>query len=438
MPRAWSKAVKNCRKHPTGVRGRACSCKGPGWRYRMGVPDPTTGTVGRPQWSRSFPTAEAADIDQRDLRTRIANGTYTADRGVTVGEFLQQWIARKEAAGRKVTTTVGYRSIVDTHLVPMLGRHRLGSLRPDHVQAMIDGLTNGKGGRRPVGPTTVKNVRAALRAALNDAVRQQLVPRNVAQLVEMPSVRKAAPVAISAARLGTLLRHVEGDALEALWLVDATYGMRRAELLGLGWDDIDQSEALIRVRTTVVEVAGTHRCPRCAGSHHRVLFDTPKTPSGERTYPLVPEVTAALLEHRLRQDHERELYGRDYADHGLLFPRPDGNPLTPSWVSAEFRRLMKSSGAGVGLEKAPTIKALRSSMVTALHEQGVALEVISTVTGHASTAPTRQHYLSVSAERTRIEFAVIAARLVAGRSDRLSDQRTETDVRDEIVRKEAS
>jgi site-specific recombinase XerD len=93
-------------------------------------------------------------------------------------------------------------------------------------------------------------------------------------------------------------------------------------------------------------------------------------------------------------------------------------------VSREFKRLLEESGAADGLERVPSLKVLRSSMVTALHEQGAALEVISKVTGHADSGVTREHYLAVDAERTRREFEAISARL--SRSDHLSDHGPES------------
>jgi site-specific recombinase XerD len=132
------------------------------------------------------------------------------------------------------------------------------------------------------------------------------------------------------------------------------------------------------------------------------------------------------MTHRLRQDDERRLYGADYADHGLVFAQPDGNPLRPDWISAAFKRHLVAAGVIAEGEPVSPMKALRSSMVAALHEAGTQLEVISAVTGHSGTKVTREHYLSVSAERTREPFGLIAAQLSAGRTDRLSDQRPET------------
>jgi hypothetical protein len=137
MPRSWSQAVKACRKHPKKTSGRWCSCV-VGWRYRLGVPDPVTGVIGAPKWSATFPTKELADGDQRRVRQGIADGTFTADRGQTVAEFLAGWITQKQADGLKLSTVTSYQRIIDTHLVPALGKHRLGALRPDHAQAMLN------------------------------------------------------------------------------------------------------------------------------------------------------------------------------------------------------------------------------------------------------------------------------------------------------------
>ena len=138
------------------------------------------------------------------------------------------------------------------------------------------------------------------------------------------------------------------------------------------------------------------------------------------------------MAHQLRQNGDREAFGADYADHGLVFARPDGNPWRPEAISQAFRRLFVASGAAEGMPKVPSLKTLRSTSITALHAAGVSLEVIQHVAGHVvGTAVTRDHYLVVSAERTRPEFEAIAARLAGEdrprRSDRLSDHCPETE-----------
>ncbi len=426
MPRSWSEAVKACKEHPKKIGGRWCRCYGVGWRYRMGLPDPVTGRMGRPEWSPSFPTKEAADRHQRETRQAIAEHTYTRDRGATVERWLIQWLDAKERAGRKPSTISGYRSVVEGHLIPHLGQHRVGELRVDHVQAMLDRIASTPsirvGTERAPTASTLLNIRGVLRTALSDAERLQMVERNVAKLAVIPSVRRPAPVQVSPDRLSRFLAYVTGDALEVLWTIDVIYGMRRAELCGLRWEDVDAQAGILRVCHALVEVEGLHACPYCPGKHRRLLFGTVKSRAGERVYPLIPDVAGLLEEQRRRQDADRVLFGADYLDHGLVFARPDGNPWRPAWVSARFKKLVEASGAADGLKAVPSVKALRSTATSNLFELGVPIEVVSALTGHADSEVTRNHYLTVSADRVRAEYTAIAARLAVGRSDRQSDQ----------------
>ncbi len=415
MPRSWSEAVKHCSQHPTRINGRWCSCRA-GWRYRIGLPDPVSGIVGRPSWSQVFPTKGAADRHQRDVRQAIADNTYLSDRGQTIETFLIAWLETKRATQRKASTIDGYDGVIRNHLIPHLGKHRLSELRPQHVQAMLQRIVTepGKGhgdkGRKPVTPGTLANVRAVLRAALNDAMRQELIGRNVAALVRLPTARREPPVALDDARIHLFMAAAAGHNLERLWFVASVYGMRRAEIAGLRREDIDPKARLIRVRSTVIDVAGKHPCPYCGAAHRRLMFDTPKSLAGNRVYPLVPAVEAALAEEATHQAEHRQLFAPDYTDHGLVFAQPDGTPWRPDWISSEFRRVMVASGAATGLTRVPSLKALRSTMVTNLHEAGMPLEVISRVTGHAGGEVTRTHYLNIAAERTRGEFGALADR----------------------------
>ncbi|HEY6796652.1 MAG TPA: hypothetical protein VI248_18415, partial [Kineosporiaceae bacterium] len=192
-----------------------------------------------------FPTKGAADDHQRDTRKAIAEGTFTSDQGKTLEVHLREWLERLEAKGRKASTIAGYRSVIETRIIPALGHHRLSRLTQHHVQAWLDAVARepqmGKGRIGSVTSGTLVNLRAALRAALNDAVRRGLVARNVAELVELPEVRRPAPVAIDAGRLARWLNWCEeqGDALAPLWLCVSVYGPRRGELLGLRWLDVD-------------------------------------------------------------------------------------------------------------------------------------------------------------------------------------------------------
>jgi integrase len=421
MPRAWSNATRTCRIH---VRAKAkCTdkCNG-GWRYRLSVPDPLTGVKGPPSWSPTFPDPKTADAHQRATRDAIAAGAWAKDRGMTVAVFLDAWLKRQKESGLKASTLSGYADIIRIHLKPHLGDVRLGDLGPRHVKGMLDriaaqpALLKGRENPKPVGLGTLTNIRACLRSALAYAVELELVDKNVAPEAKIrgTKAKRAKPVSIPADRLAAFMQGTQGDALEVLWLLAVVYGERRGELAGLQWDDVDYDHRLLHIRHTLLEVKGDHPCPHGDHTHRRILFDTPKSEAGYRVYPLVSSVEAALRAHRARQDADRVRAGSDWSDHQLVFTQPLGDPWRPGWISSRFKQLMKDSGAAEGMARTPSIKALRSTMVTGLHELGAPIETIAKVAGHASGSTSRDYYLSVAAERTRAEFEILAQRLALG------------------------
>lgn len=431
MPRSWSEAVKACHLHPQGVQRpngdkRACSCN-VGWRYRMGRPGPD-GRLGRPQWSRTFPTKTAADADQRTVRQAITEGRYATDGGLTLSQWLDKWLARKRVQGRKLSTVDRYQGIAETRIKPLIGHVRLERLTRTQVQAALDSIASsrqlGPGkAHLPVNAGTVRGVHRVLRSALTDARRAGLVTQNVAEDVELPPVPKHDPVAFTVDQVSQWLTYVEPDRLSAMWECFAMYGPRRAELLGLRWPAIDTTQKLIYLQATLNELSGQHHlCPYCDAGHLKFYFDTPKTAAGVRIWPLIPAVEAALMAHKLRQDDERAAYGPTYADHGLVFAQPDGNPLDPDLISDWFGRTFTKSGAADGMTRTPPLKSLRSTAYTLLHQQGVPMETIAAIIGHEGTAVGRRHYLSVSAEDVRAELGEIGRLIRPGRSDHGSDQ----------------
>src|SRR4030095_567283 len=128
-------------------------------------------------------------------------------------------------------------------------------------------------------------------------------------------------------QLRAYLAHVRQDRLYALWLLVATTGMRRAELAGLRWVDVDLDAARLSPRR-----------PR-VGVNYRVPEPEPRTRGGKRSRPLAPAPLAALQQHKTRQDQERAEVGSAWRDSGLVFTRPDGAPIHPDLITDWFRRL---------------------------------------------------------------------------------------------------
>src|SRR5688572_22735248 len=200
----------------------------------------------------------------------------------------------------------------------------MGRLPQQVIPAVLPQATT----EQHLAPKTVRNIHALLHRALKDAARWGYVPHNRADDVDPPHGTSPERQVWSPEQLRAFLSHVRDDRLYALWLLVATTGMRRAELAGLRWSDIDFTRARL-----------TPRLPRVAVNYQVHESDT-KTPSGRRSLALDPATLEVLREHRRRQAEERTVM--ELADtNDLVFTWPDGRPLHPDlitdWSSATPR-----------------------------------------------------------------------------------------------------
>jgi integrase len=292
----------------------------------------------------------------------------------------------------KETTLASYEVHVEKHGVPRLGGVPLLGLAAAHLNAfyadlLLDGRRDGCGG---LSPTTVRRIHATLHKALVDGVRWGRLPRNPADQADPPRAATTEMSVWSPVQLRTFIDSVRADRLFAAWLLAATTGMRRGELLGLRWRDVDldaETASIRQIRTI---------------ARYEVLTLTPKTDKGSRTIALDPQTVAVLRSYRVAQMEERLLVGPAYRDSGdLVFTREDGSPIHPERFSASFRQHCARSGL-------PVIRLhdVRHSYVTALLSEGVPLKVVSQRVGHASPMVTMTIYQHVLPGDDRVAAAI--------------------------------
>jgi integrase len=285
------------------------------------------------RWHSGYRTKKDAERARTELLAQVDHGSYVEPSRLTVAGFLrEQWLPGLTGQARP-TTLDGYQRAVERYVVPAVGGILLQRLTPAHLNGLYGRLqTNGGRNGRPLSARTVLAVHVAMSKALGDAARWGLVIRNVAQLADPPRPSRHDMQTWTAAQLRAFLDHVEDDRLYAAWLLAASTGMRRGEILGLRWPDVDLDRGRVSVRQTVVV------------ANYRVVVSQPKTNRGRRSIALDPRTVAALRAWRTAQVAERLAWGPSWTDSGLVFTREDGSLIHPHRLSIWFGRLVKAAG----------------------------------------------------------------------------------------------
>jgi integrase len=321
----------------------------------------------------------------------------------TVAQFLERWLSEVVSRRNKIRTVDGYTQIVRQHLIPHLGRHSLTKLTPEHVQAMLNRLA--AEGRAY---NTVRNVRAALRRALNQAMRWQYVQRNVATLVDVPrhatavdeqnAVSRTASFAIQPLderQARALLDAVAGHRLEPLYRVALSLGLRRGEVLGLRWADVDLKRATLRITGSLQRI------------HGKLERTTTKTAASARSVDVPPVLLASLQRHREAQEQERQQADDRWRESGLVFTTNIGTPIEPRNLIRHFKAVLKKAS----LPQTIRFHDLRHSCATLLIAQGVHPRVVMEILRHSQISTTMNTYAHVLPGLQRDATAKIEALL---------------------------
>ena len=332
-----------------------------------------------------FKTQRAARAAARQLLvSNEESGTYTPPAKERFGPFLERWLDSVRATVRPSTHAM-YETLVEKQIVPAIGNVELRRLTASRLNVLYadlleHGRRDGKGG---LSPETVRKVHVTIRKALKAAVKWGDLRRNVADDADPPPKGQAGAKlrTCTAGELADFLDYIRGDRLYPAYLLLATTGLRRGELLGLRWGDLDLEAARLSLVQTVITV------------NYEVTFSTPKTARGRRAVALDASTVAALREHRTRQVGERTALGLPWPSRSdLAFAQPDRAPIHPNGFSDRFDKLVARSGL-----PRVTVHDLRHTHATLALQAGVNPKVVSERLGHSSVALTLDIYSHVSA-----------------------------------------
>lgn len=317
---------------------------------------------------------------QKEVTQKLKEATMAVDQGVyvqpiklTVGEWMDTW-AGAYLEGVKPLTKANYEGQIKNHIKPGLGSIRLERLTPEMVQTFINGLTKGE---HPLSPASVKITYSVLNLALKQAKINKKIPYNPATDCKLPRAERREIKPLDSAEIEAFLKVIKGNKFEVLYTLDLFTGLRRAELLGLMWKDVD-----FKAGTIVVE-RQLQREKKKGGAY---FFATLKN-DRKRTISPAPWVMRILKSHRARQAEQRLKAGAAWEDSGLVFTNEVGHHLYGETVYKNFKRII----ASIGLPET-RLHDLRHSYAVASIRAGDDIKTVQDNLGHATAAFTLDVY----------------------------------------------
>jgi integrase len=361
-------------------------------RYRLVVDIGQDENGKRQQITRTFDKLKDARAELSRIRHETDKGTYVKPSDTTVNQYLDEYLVGA-TRGRRESTKVSYRDAFRP-VRERLGHRNLQSVSKADIEGLVDWmLTSGRkrGGKAGtgLGPRSVRLTLGRLKAAFEMAVDEGKLVRNVVKLVTPPEYTPQERDTWTKAQVRKFLRVAASTRLHAAWRL-SLYGLRRGEVLGLRWADVDLKAKTLTVNQARVLV------------DYKVRIEAPKSRNGKRTLPLDDDLVAALTDLRKRQVRESEsaesayragLEALDWYTAGDEYVVTDelGVPLHPESYSDEFTRMLKRAGL-------PKIRLhdSRHTTLSLMEKAGVPISVISRWAGHYDSSFTMKTYVHAS------------------------------------------
>lgn len=367
----------------------------------------------------SFDTAEEASQFKKKVEYELSIGTHIEISKLTFAEYLDHWI-RLHSTKLAPKTLESYQSEIKCHIKPNLGRIKLSKLAPLHLQDYYEHLLkegrvevlrnqleilqnkNDKNskqksinlqeriskmtseGKAGLSPTSVNYQHRIIRKALSQAVKWQMVARNIADAVEPPKKAKVDIQYLGRDEINRFIACIKESPHYEIIATAILTGMRRGEILGLKWQDIDLASGIINVRQQLQHIPG------------KGYFFKPPKQHSIRNLPMSLPMSAIFRAIRKEQSNYKEIYAENYNDLNLVFCHPDGKPLSAPTITRGFQKLLEINGF-----TKIRFHSLRHSFATMARGAGVPIEDIQDLLGHADISTTKSMYTHVEIEPLR-------------------------------------
>ncbi|MEY8404534.1 site-specific integrase [Oscillospiraceae bacterium 44-34] len=299
----------------------------------------------------------------------------------TVGQWMDIWFENYAKIKVRPTSHQTYRGYIDNHIKPNIGKIQLNKLTTLELQKLYQKLLSrgrvdrieAKGQPKGLSPKTVRNIHQVISSAMDFARSQKLIAVNPADSCALPKLEHREMKTLPAEQLASFLREAKESGVFEMYYIELATGLRRGELLGLKWEDLDLEQGTLRVQRQVSRING------------EVVEAPLKTKNSYRTISLGEDAVGILKEQR------KKCGGSEY-----VFPSPTGGPISPDSVIQMLHRVLKRAGL-------PKVRFhdLRHTFATVALQNGVDIKTVSGMLGHYSAGFTLDTYAHVTTAAQR-------------------------------------
>ena len=343
--------------------------------------------------TRCFPTLEQAILVRDNFRTTRNIRENILPSGVTVSRWLDYWLNEVIRPHRAVTTVYGYQKIIDNHIRPILGSVMLQNLTAMQVQQYMNRKL-----QEGLSPNTIRKHHVLLNSAVGVAVKQDMLAKNVVQMVSPPPERPPQHHFYTPEQLQKLFALTAGRSMEPVVKLAGYLGMRRSEICGLKWEHVDLDEKVIYI------------CEARTAANGIAVDKGPKSPSSVRRLSFAgnEDLCNLMGEMYRRYVQDRGRYGDLFNPHGYVVTHSHGKPYAPDYLSGHFTQIIRQSGL-----PPCTLHGLRHSFASIANSQRVSMFSICKALGHSSTTITSRVYMHLF-DDTHQEVVDLVGQAIAG------------------------
>ena len=314
------------------ITGSIRNIKDNTWQLVAELPtDPITHKRIR-KWRTIHGTKKDAQRELRKFLSEIEGGLYVATDRTTVSQWMQTWMQVYQEPINSPTTVQRYKNLIRQYIDPLIGNTALQDLNTIKVQAWVNSLKYSPATGKPLSAATIRHAYNLLSPAMDKAVDAGILAKSPCTRISLPKGEKKEAVVYDEEQMKSLIATAKGTEMELVVDMELCFGMRRGELLGLQWKDIDWDSKKLHIIRTRVVVDG------------EVVIKPPKTPKSIRTLDVPDMLLQKLKAHKNRCIAEQMKRGKGFSEENFVIVHPDGKPIYPEYLTQLLTKLQKRAG----------------------------------------------------------------------------------------------